>query len=396
MPNRTLRVLYVEAGSGSGGSSASLVRLLDQLAPTRVTPVVLVHQHGTFTQELARRGIAVDALMIRDRRRPSSGRHWREEPSQLWHNLVWLHAPLLRQMVRRIAQFHPDLIHINNSPRVALAAIAAARWCRVPVVCHLRTARALSALERWVVARWVDRLIVLSSASQRACLTQGIAAAKIVLIPDGIDVAAFRNGVTPDAARAALGLSAARPVIGSVSRLIAGKGHEPFVRALRMVVDQRPDVQAVIVGDVCEGASEYPQRLKALVAQLGLQAHVRFIGWTQQTSQVYPAFDVFAQTSLLPEGLPGVCIEAMASHLPVVSTAVGGAVDLVEDGLTGRLVPPNDSEAMATALLELLNDPSRRAQMGNAGYQRALQSFDIHRTAAAIEAVYRSAVEEAR
>jgi glycosyltransferase involved in cell wall biosynthesis len=373
---RALRVLYLEAGSGAGGSSVSLVRLLTQLGGAAIDPQVIIHQAGTLKRQLDALGVPNRVLPLR----PTASRG-------LWRNLVSFYAPLMPQLLQAVRRCRPDLIHVNNDPGVAWPAVILAGLLRIPLVCHLRTARALKPAELRLL-RWVDALIVLSRASEAQCRAQGVPPSKMAYIPNGIDVEGFARNGHRQAARAALGLPPDGPVIGVVSRLIPGKGHEAFLHALRIVADAQPDVRAVILGDACEGSSDHPAQLKRLAEALGLSRHVQFVGWSDEPIGLYPAFDVLAQTSLLDEGLPGVAIEAMAWRLPVISTAVGGARDIVEDGVTGTLVPPHDPQAMAGALLDLLRDAARMHRMGEAGYQRALAQFDIRRTADAIRALY--------
>lgn len=378
-------VLSIEAGSGSGGSSASLWRLLSRLDRSRWSPHVIAHQRGTFLERLERDGVPIEYLPLRPHAAPSA--RPRPSPFCLLHNLVSFYGPLTMRLIHRMRHVRPGVVHVNNDPEVALAAIAAARLCHVPIACHVRTARPLTPFELWLV-RWVDALIVLSEASWRQSVTQGVLASKIVHIPNGIDVERFGRGDGRAGVRTRLGIADTQPTIGVVSRLIPGKGLEVFLRAMRLLVQADPSARAIIVGDACETGSRYPSTLRQYASTLGLDGHVHFTGWSKETAAWYAACDVFVQPSLLEEGLPGVCLEAMAHKLPIVSTAVGGSSDLVTDSVTGRLVPPGDPGAMATALLDLLRDPACAKRMGQAGYERALTRFDIQRTVRSVDALY--------
>ena len=364
-----MRVLYLEAGSGSGGSSVSLKRLISRLAPCGIEPRLLVHYRGSFIQQLEAAGVPVDAFPIRGRNGAGS----------LWQNLVAVHTPLFREVCRQIRRHRPDVLHINNSLRVAPAAVAAAVWCHVPVVCHLRVARPLDPFELRLM-RWIDVLIVLSETSKAVCLAQGVPAAKVVCIPNGLDIEQFRNGRHRPPMRVRWGLRDEHLAIGVVCRLQVGKGLETFLQALPRILSRRPNARAVIVGDVCGGPPSYRRDLERLIDRLHLSASVTLAGWMDDPAQAYAALDLLVQTSSLPEGFSLVCLEAMAYGIPVVSTRVGATSEVVEDGVTGRLVPPDDPSAMADAVLELLADPARRRRMGQAGYQRALERFDIRTT----------------
>ncbi len=383
-----LRVLYIEAGSGSGGSAAALARLIEALAPEKIEPFVMAHQRGHFIRRLERQSIPVEDLPIR---RPASLRRDASAHghSAMWENARRLHWPAFTRVVRRIGAFRPDVVHLNNSPQVAVAAIAAARWCRAPTVCHLRTARRLDPLELYAT-RWIHRLIPISTVSERSCRDQGVPAGKLAMIPDGIDVEQFAHAENRSDRRRGLGLADHQPLIGVVSRLVPGKGLELFLRAMRLVVRQCPAARAVIVGGECEETTSYPEQLRALATSLGLDCHVEWAGWSDAMSEWYAAFDVFVLPSLFREGLPSVCLEAMAHRLPIISTAVGGCTELVEDQVTGRLVSAGDARALARAIFEMIRAPGLRRRMGDAGYQRALSRFDIRRTATLMGALYRS------
>ena len=150
-------------------------------------------------------------------------------------------------------------------------------------------------------------------------------------------------------------------MVAIVARLVPIKAHEVFLRAARLVCAALPSSQFLVVGD-----GERREALEALTAELGLGASVRFLGWRRDLERVYADAWVVALTSR-NEGSPVSLIEAMAAERPVVATRVGGVPDLVEDGVTGCLVAPGDPEALAEALVALLQDPSAaRCSAGSA------------------------------
>jgi glycosyltransferase involved in cell wall biosynthesis len=128
-------------------------------------------------------------------------------------------------------------------------------------------------------------------------------------------------------------------------------------------------------------------RAEALAAQLGVRDRLHFLGWVDDLPRFYATVDVFALSSL-NEGTPVAVIEAMAAARAVVATAVGGVPDVVEPGVTGLLVPAQDPDAMAAALLELATDPDRRAALGGEGRRRARERYSHVRLVDEIEALY--------
>src|SRR5438128_8523026 len=177
-------------------------------------------------------------------------------------------------------------------------------------------------------------------------------AARWALIPSGVDVARFGNGPSLAEAKRALGLDPHRPVVGTIGRLESRKGHEHFLLAARTMLELanglRP--QVVIVG-----AGPRRAELVREAAVLGVGEIVRFTGALADVRLPLAAMDVFVLPSDA-EGMSNALLEAMAAGRPVVATAVGGTVEVVEPG-SGTLVPPRDAQALASAILRLLSDP---------------------------------------
>jgi glycosyltransferase involved in cell wall biosynthesis len=179
----------------------------------------------------------------------------------------------------------------------------------------------------------------------------------------------------------------AEPRFLSVGRLIPIKGHDVLLRAFARVLDRRPDARLAIAGH-----GQLEQELRSLSASLGLEGAVSFLG------QVSPAQALIEEASVVVvpsrgEGFGMVALEAMERGRPVVATAVGGLGDLVRDGVTGLLVPAEDAEALAAAMLALADDPARAEAMGAAGRVRALEAFEQARCTDRTEALYRSWLE---
>ncbi|MFH1858087.1 MAG: glycosyltransferase family 4 protein [Candidatus Omnitrophota bacterium] len=378
------RILYLDAGSGSGGSSVSLVRLLKVLDRNRWTPVVITHRVGNMTEEMLTNGIPVFPIPLRPADREGG----------LLRNIVMFYIPLFFRLLREFREIKPDVIHLNNSPREPLVAIWAASLLRIPVVAHLRTTRPLTRIELSLTKR-LKALIVLSQMVKKLFEGQDVPSGKIRYIPDGIEIAHHEHlPLNAEKARRQLGILNSEPVIGVVARLMPKKGQEQFIRAMAKVVKVYPNVKAVILGDECETHSNYLSFLKNMVSQEELSGNIQFTGWVEKPEDLYPAFDIVTQTSLLQEGLPSVCLEAMGIGIPVVSTRVGAVPELVEEGVAGLLVPPGDADAMAEALLQLLQDERKRLEMGENARKRVIEHFNLRKTKEKMEALYEEVTQK--
>ena len=234
------------------------------------------------------------------------------------------------------------------------------------------------------------RLLTVSERVRSELLRLGIGRPdRFEVVPLGLDLERFL-GAEPlrGQLRSELGLHAG-PLVGIVARLVPIKAHEVFLEAARAIADASPAARFVVVGD-----GERRAALEALARRLGLGDRVSFLGWRADLDRIYADLDVVVLCSR-NEGSPVSLIEAMAAGRPVVATAVGGVPDLVEDGVTGRLIPPDDGAALGRAVLEVLADPDRARALGEAGRQRVFPAFGAARLVGDIDRLYMRLVREA-
>jgi rhamnosyl/mannosyltransferase len=297
----------------------------------------------------------------------------------------------LHRLIRRV---RPDVVHTHAAKPGVLGRVAA-RLAGVPVVVHtfhghiLRgyygpaTTWLLRRMER-LLARLTDRIVAVSEEVKQDLVRCGVAPPeKIDVIPLGLDLGPFLAGDTHRGAfRRELGLDGAAPLVGIVGRVFPIKNHRLFLRAAARVAAGEPEARFVVVGDgILRGEME------ALARDLGIGDRAVFTGWRRDLPRIYADLDLLVVSSD-NEGTPVSAIEAMAAGCPVVATRVGGLPDLVQDGETGRLVPPGDPEALAAAILGLLRDRERARRMGEAGRERARERYRVERLCKDIESLY--------
>jgi glycosyltransferase involved in cell wall biosynthesis len=269
-----------------------------------------------------------------------------------------------------------DVVH-THSEGPLLYGTAAARLARVGRVIHTRhhgpdlgNPRHIMTLMA-LAARWVDRVACVADDGARHALAEGVPAAKLVTVWNGIDLARFAyRGPVP------------RGPAVAVARLNPEKDHVSLLHAVALAIRAEPAFRLEIAGDgPCEA------ELKALATRLGLGDAVRFLGQVDDVPALLARAGLLVQPSLL-EGIALTLLEAMARGLPVVATRVGGNPEVVVDGQTGRLVPARAPGPLADAMLDLWRDPERSRQLGRAGRERAERCFDVRRTAARYEQLY--------
>ena len=215
------------------------------------------------------------------------------------------------------------------------------------------------------------------------------AAARMVRLAPGVDVAVFRPGAGGPAVRERLRIQG-RPVVVCVSRMVPRKGQDTLIQAWPNVVAEVPDAVLLLVGD-----GPYKQRLERLASQHGVTAHVIFTGgvpWAELPGY-YDAGDVFAmpcrtrRAGLDVEGLGIVYLEASATGLPVIGGDSGGAPDAILDGETGYVVPGGDPAAVAGRVTELLKDPAKARVMGEKGLAWVDREWRWELAAARLESI---------
>lgn len=292
------------------------------------------------------------------------------------------------EIARRVKSFEIEIIHAHVARDYLLAALASRR-SNAPLVLTRHLERPLKSLHRWTLSR-VEAVIAVSESVERALLEQKIfPAEKIRRIPNGVDVERFaRRARVFDVKRFRRLLGAENHLlVGITGELREHKGQEDFIRAASIVAREFTDVDFVIAGEDPSPRKEFRSHLESLARELNLEARLHFTGWLDDVADFLPALDIFVSASRVePFGL--VMVEAMACSLPVVATRTGGAREIVEDNVTGKLVGIGDADAMAEALLSLLRDKEARRRMGELGLGRAREHFSLERMVAETAALY--------
>jgi len=280
-------------------------------------------------------------------------------------------------LTRLLRRERAQLVHTHTS-KAGFTGRLAARLARVPAIIHQphghifygyygpRRLALFVALERRA-ARWCDRLVTLTDRGTEEHLAQGIGRREqYVTIPSGVPTTVLRERApSRTEARARVGLSADAYVIVAVGRYVIVKGFDLLVAALPRVLAEVPRAHLVLVGDGSERAA-----LQAQAAALGVTDRVRLTGATDDVVTWLAAADVCGAPSR-NEGMGRALVEAMALGLPVVGAAVGGIPSVLGDDEAGRLVAPDDADALGESLALLGRDAALRAKLGAAARARA-------------------------
>jgi len=375
MSTPRLRVTYLIDKLHRAGAQVHLGQLAASLDRKAFEPeVVCLLAGGPVAEELRAQGVPVEVLGL--------GR---------------LYAPravaglvrLAQRLRRRVDVLHTYLVSANVYGTLAgrLAGVGAVVTSRRDTG-FSRSAR-LRLVEEWLVNPLVDRVVAVAPAVADATRRErGLRGDQVVTIPNGVDLESFDASCHPRAeARAQAlrewGLADDEAAVGAIGHLSPVKGHADFLEAAARIVARHPRTRFLLVGDGPLRAT-----LEGHARRLGLHERVVFAGLRADVARVLAALDVVVLPSHT-EGLSNVLLESMAMSRPVVATAVGGNSDVLRDRASGRLVPARDPEAMAKAVLELLEDPGRARAMGREARRVVEQQFSRPRMVAAYQALYR-------
>ncbi|MBI3012002.1 MAG: glycosyltransferase [Elusimicrobia bacterium] len=207
---------------------------------------------------------------------------------------------------------------------------------------------------------------------------------KVVLIPNGIRLDSLKVEDTILRSFRKKWVQEGEWVLGAMGRLHRQKGIDIFLQAAKKIAEKVPRCRFLIAGDGPE-----KENLERLTRSLGLESQVTFCGWVKESLEFISLLDVFVLTSRW-EGMPNVVLEAMALNKPVVSTNVGGAEDLIEDGKEGILIPSEDPDACSSAALKLYQDPVLKTKLSQNGSQKIRQRFGMDSMIRSYRSLYES------
>ena len=355
--------LFLTHSAALAGAELRLIRLVAGLAPDAA---VLAMEEGPLVDALRARNLPVDVLPL-----DGAVRLVRREAGIAGAARL---LPRLAKLIPRLAAHRAaHAVTVAFSQKSFVAAALSQSLIRRPLVWGLNDiisgehfSTSMRRLGVTLANRTVRRVVVNSTATGKAFVAAGGRPDLPLVIHPGIDLQGFRRPSSPEGG-VAPGSGSRRLRVGCFGRLAPWKGQEVLLRALMDL----PEVEAWIVGAAQFGEAGYARQLEQLAADLDLADRVRFLGHQDGVASLMAACDVVAHTSTAPEPFGQVIVEGLACARPVIATAAGGALEIIEHDVNGLLVPPADVEALATALRRLVLDPVARRRLAAAGARSA-------------------------
>jgi glycosyltransferase involved in cell wall biosynthesis len=348
----------------TGGTQRQAIELLKRIDRQRfkIYPVCF-HDDGPWRPQVAELGDPISCFPIHGFGRPATAR-------QLRAFAAWCRR-------NRIAVLHTWDIYSN------VFGLAGAALAGVPV--RIGSRRGLGGparvrrLQR-VAYRFAHRIIANSRAAAEQVAGDGVPPGRITIVPNGIDLDRFRARTSSTNAKR----------IAMVACLRPGKRVDVLIAAAPRVLERHPTAEFVIAGD-----GPCREELIALARSTGVDRAFQFLGQCDNVATVLADAGLFVLPSA-SEAFPNAILEAMATALPVVATRVGGIPELVEEGVTGHLVDPGDSQQLADSLIEVLDAPERGIELGRNGRQRIEETYSFDRMVKQFESLYETETDRAR
>jgi glycosyltransferase involved in cell wall biosynthesis len=385
-----IKILICEASLGYGGSGAYLYSFLKHLDKDNFHPIVSynVKGDGPFIDKIEQLNIEVGFLSHKHKNDLidfSSNRIIKY--FQIFFNLLKNNFGPIIKLIAIIKKNKIDLILLNQDVVFHIPAIFAAAITRTPCVVR-KGGIGIHPKNKliWKILSRVPAVFVASShAEYNFHVNSGFPYKKMVVIYEGVDVAAFHPVSNNKKIHNELGIPLDTYLIAVISRFDEGKGHEDVIAAAPEVLRNFPNAAFLIVGN---GEESIKCKLIEQVRSLGLKDKVIFTGWRTDTADILNEIDVFVHCpNQWLEGMGIATLEALASGKPVVISDNWGLSDTTQDGFNGFVVPIGEKKMISEKILALLKDTELRTRMGFNSRNRALELFDIGKNIKAIERI---------
>ncbi|HQV09750.1 MAG TPA: glycosyltransferase family 4 protein [Nitrospira sp.] len=365
-------ILYLSTSSGPGGAERVISNLSASLDPARYRAILCLFRPGWIQTHTESRGVRTYVI-----------------PTQGMFDWRWMF-----RFKRLLKDEHVDLIHAHEFDANVQGTFVAA-LSGVPLVATVHGKNYFwEKVRRRAAYRWVSRrttMVAVSENLKQFIVEQvGVESEQVKVVYNGVDVFSPCGTDEVDQCRKELELPTEHRVVGMVGNLYPVKGHQYLIASIPAVLAKCPKTTFIFAG-----RGQLEAELKDQAHQLGIDGHVRFLGLRQDIPRILAVLDVFVLPSL-SEGLSMAILEAMVAGKPVIATDVGGNPELVEDGSTGCLVPPEDSQALADRLVFLLTNSTCASQFGKNGQLRAQGRFSLQTMVQEYQTLYDQCIEARR
>ncbi len=366
-----------------GGGEYSIFLLITNLNSDIFDVVVLYAHENEIIRKIKGKGIKTVKICLNKSITSVYRDEVRINPVSLLRYVIHLVSGIFK-VAKLLRRYKVEILHPHDNLSKIIGGVAA-KIAGVKSVAHCRDLLERGLIEKFLIfyqLLFIDRIIAVSESNRKLFRRSEKSLVKVQTIYNGIDLDRF-DCLTEAFIRKELNINNRDVVIGVIGVFDKCKGHIYFLQAIeRLVSEGRQDITCLVIGNGREGG-----KLKEFVIDKNLQNHVRFLGYRSDVPALLSAMDMVVMPSI-QESFPRVPLEAMAMKISVISTAVGGLPESVEDGKTGMLVPAADIDSLCKAIKYLVDNPEIRKGMGETGRKRVEEKFSIKDNVRKTEELY--------
>lgn len=364
-----MRILFLSSHADPSGAEICLLRLLTQISKLEGLKICVINaQEGPVNSEIRRLGIKVVVIKGTYLKRIYSPKE------------ILLLFRKCFNLKKTIHEFKPDLIHAFTVSTVRRTFLMRLLNIKTPLTATIHDALLPSNFGKnqttFIVNslnKFHNRIIIVSEATKSIAIEQGLNKDKINVIYNGIPI-------NPNHVR--LDSNIKNFTVGCFGRITPGKGQMILIEAANILKGYIPELNVLIIGKVSSGipgSDEYLKNLKDYIKVHHLENTIQLIDWTDNIDNYYKKLNVYTLCSIIPDSFPNVNLEAMNHKVPIIAVDIGGSREQIDNGITGYIIPPNNSSILAEKLLYLYNNPNQAVEMGEKGYERLIEKFSIQK-----------------
>jgi glycosyltransferase involved in cell wall biosynthesis len=404
-----IKILFVDNTETFGGAILSLSYLIKGLAGTKYKPIVVSGHDEQFIKKhfgntryyklnyvhhfFKDKPLLEKILALRFFKNPIP-----QKTAKRLHSVLFLLTHELKYFLYLLMisiRERPRIIHLNNGPGAQQSPIALAQLLRKICVSHVRGFEVnykMGMLDR-PLAKRVDRFIAISNHIKRQSIEVGYESCKVDVVENFIDPLEFEKraqdgcGVEFDA-----GMDERRFCI--IGRIVPWKGQKEVILAALAVFKMFENSKLYIVGDVSDGEKQYYDEIRQLISRYKIEDNVIFTGYQENIPAILKNMDLVVHASNKPEPFGRVLIEAMALRKPVIATAAGAPLDIIEHGENGFLFPIGDIDTLSGLIIDVLNDGNLAKKMGENGRKTVMERFSYKKGVERLEIIYAELLNE--
>jgi len=364
-----------------GGGEQSMLTLMDGLREDGRHQIFLLAQPGELIQKSQYLGFSCFEYLFAGIKRTVNPFNWLIGFLRFWSGVRHIKSIIINSNI--------DIVHANSLKAAIMGGLALKRT-RGALVFHTRDFLP-AGIWRKALVNWAYKLSdrIIANSKSVAGVYGADPGRKVSVVYNYVDPPILPIGREPKDIRAENGCPVNAPLIGYSGRLHQAKGLETLLAGFKQILNVLPGAKLWIVGGAMPGEERYTENLKKMVEKMEITDSVKFFGWRGDAMKLMSCFDVLAVPSQ-KEPFGRVTVEAMLLGVPVVATASGGTLEIIEDNRTGMLFNPGDHQGLAENILNLLKDPVLKKEMTVRAKNEALKRFGKRQYIMGVESVYDS------